>query len=149
MTVAVATRLFVASDRRVDQDGAASSLVKVARNPHLVATAAGLASCVVRIRRAIRDGACDPHELVSLVDRASVALVVTASGDIWRIEEGLLWAERGIVTIGSGGDLAAGYLERARGRKALPTPDDARKAIRWVSKRRTDCGGGVDVRKVG
>lgn len=143
MTCILATRRFVCADRRVDAEGAASSMVKVARNPWLIAAAAGLAKCTLAVKQAVRDGTQSVDDLVSLIDVNSHAVVLTWDGLIWCLSEGAKWPMKGpVVALGSGADLALGYMHGV----GAYTPRVAREAQRFVAKRRTDCGGGCDVR---
>ncbi len=152
MTCIVAGRGWMASDRRItSEDGSASSLVKIAKNRWLIAAASGNATSTLDVRRAVRKGATDPADLIEHVDSSSYALVLLPSGDVHKIEDGRVWpAERGLAAIGSGGDLALGWL------LAVGVPDTCadlacvrtcvRRAMGVVEKRRADCGGGVDFR---
>ncbi len=143
MTCIIGTAHFVCADRRIDAEGAASSMIKVARNPWLIAAAAGLATATQAVKDAVRSGAQSPEDLVSAVDRDSYAIVVTWDARIWTISEGRTWPMRGpVVALGTGGDLALGFMHGA----GSFTPRIARMAQRFVAKRRTDCGGGCDVR---
>lgn len=145
----------MAADRRVvEETGDVSSMVKIAKNPYLIAAAAGNARSTLDVLRAVRRGATSPEDLISHVDKESVALVLLPSGAVHKIQEGRLWpAESGLVSIGSGGDLALGWLTRARDDLAACLVSDRRAlirdAFRFVASRRSDCGGGVDVRTFG
>lgn len=149
MTCIVAGKGWMAADRRVtDAEGGSSSLVKIAKNRHLIAAASGNASCTLDVRRAVRKGCSDPADLIEHVDSESYALVLLPSGDVHRIEDGRVWpAVQGLQAIGSGGDLALGWLSAMQ---VDGGPFDRRKTIRrafrFVEKKRTDCGGGVDIR---
>lgn len=142
----------MAADRRVtSEDGASSSLVKIAKNPWLIAAASGLATCSLDVRRAVRKGACDPADLIEHVDSESYALVLLPSGDVHRIEDGRVWpAEQGLAAIGSGGDLALGWLAcyewKTGGLFGGPDGNVIRRAFAFAAKKRADCGGGVDFR---
>lgn len=144
MTCILGTTRFICADRRITEDGGAvTSMVKVARNPWLIAAAAGDAVCTLAIKRAVRDGARSPDELLELVGKGSYALVLTWVGLLSLISEGDVWPVSGPVTaIGSGSDLALGYMHGV----GVFTPRVAREAQRFVAKRRADCGGGCDVR---
>jgi hypothetical protein len=135
----------MAADRRVSgEDGSSSSLVKIAKSRWLIAAAAGNATSTLDVRRAVRKGAQTPEDLIEHVDKDSTALVLLPSGDIHRVESGRVWpAEHGLVGIGSGSDLAVGYLI-GLGRSGAR--EDVRAAFKFVASRRTDCGGGVDFR---
>lgn len=153
MTCIVAGKGWMAADRRItDAEGGASSLVKIAKNRHLIAAASGNASCTLDVRRAVRKGCSDPIDLIEHVDSDSYALVLLPSGDVHRIEDGRVWpAERGLAAIGSGGDLALGWLAATAWANGCPEAsgfgrEAVRLAFRFVEKKRTDCGGGVDFR---
>lgn len=140
----------MAADRRVlSEDGSASSLVKIAKNPYLIAAASGNATSTLDVRRAVRKGAWTPDDLIEHVDKDSHALVLLPHGDVHRIEDGRVWpAERGLQGIGSGADLALGVLWawRADWDSAYGLKNLVRDAFKFVSSRRADCGGGVDFR---
>lgn len=146
MTCIVGTTRFICADRRVTEDGATSHLVKVAKNPWLIAAAAGNACANVAVKRAVREGAQSPADLVVHVDAGSYALVLSWDGILSLISEGVVWpaltnGER-VAAIGSGADLALGFMHGAESY----TPVTARQAQRFVARRRSDCGGGCDVR---
>ncbi len=134
------------ADRRITSDeGAYSSLVKIAKNEHLMAAASGNASCTLAVKRAVQRGCKTPAALVELVDKDSYALVLTADGRIVHIEDGQAWDKTyrgGVQAIGTGADLALGYLED----RGNISPSLLRKAQRFVAGRRIDCGGGCDIR---
>ena len=143
MTCIVGTTRFICADRRIEEDGAVSSLVKVAQNGWLIAAAAGLASATLAVKRAVRAGACNVEDLLPLVDRDSYAIVLMHDGRLHCLSEGAVWPVQGpVVALGTGADLALGYMHGA----GVFTPRVAREAQRFVAKRRADCGGGCDVR---
>jgi hypothetical protein len=144
MTCIVGTPQFLAADRRIVADGQITSMVKIAKNKWLIAAASGNASCTLAVRNAVRKGAQNVHDLLEYVDRDSYAIALQPSGTIWLIQERSIWdCKTGeMQAIGSGGDLALGYLRC----NALCTAEDIRLALRFVAKRRADCGGGCDVR---
>lgn len=148
MTCIVATPHFLAADRRVTDDGAGSSMVKVAKNRWLIAAASGNAICTLAVKRAVQQGAESPNDLLQYVDKDSYALVLLPTGAILKISEGAAWAcPRGLVeAIGSGADLALGYLGGVAACGYAPTVGTVREALRFVAKRRVDCGGGADFR---
>ena len=149
MTVLFATTTFIAADRRITWDGEADTMCKVAANRHLVASACGLASAVVRVKQAVRDGAEKAEDLLDCIDEHSMGLVVTKREEIFLIEDGTLWPRHFAAAAGSGADLALGYVAGAHGRrKTHPSPLVVRRALEWVASRRVDCGGGVDIRRV-
>lgn len=97
----------------------------------------------------MRKGAQTAEDLIEHVDKDSYALVLLPSGDVHRIESERVWpAERGLCAIGSGGDLALGWLSRIPPVNAdlRLVRSDVRRAFAFVAKKRSDCGGGVDFR---
>lgn len=144
MTCIVGTPRFICADRRLTEDGGAvSSMIKVARNPWLIAAAAGDAICTLAVKRAVREGARSPDELLEYVGKGSYALVLTWVGLLTLISEGDLWPCRDRVhAIGSGAEQAVAFMHGA----GSFTPRIAREAQKFVAKRRADCGGGCDVR---
>lgn len=139
----------MAADRRVtSDDGASSSLVKIAKNQWLIAAASGNATSTLDVRRAVRKGALTPEDLIECVDKDSYALVLLPSGDVVKIESERVWPpERGLQAIGSGGDLALGWLLGVGCPDACPDVKACvRRAFGVVARRRSDCGGGVDFR---
>lgn len=152
MTCIVAGDGWMAADRRITGgEGELSSLVKVAKNPWLIAAASGNATSTLDVKRAIKKGAQSVEDLIEHVDKDSYALVMTLDGGVFRIESERSWAcTRGeLHAIGSGGDLALGWLLCRQSLGLGNDRDEVRKAFALVSKRRTDCGGGVDFRFVG
>lgn len=150
MTCIVAGSGWMAADRRVtSEDGAASSLVKIAKNPWLIAAACGNATSTLDVRRAVRKGAQSPSDLIEHVDKDSTALVLTADGGVFKVESERVWPrETGLVAIGSGGDLALGWLLCRESLGLGNDKDEIRRAFALVAKKRSDCGGGVDFRFV-
>jgi ATP-dependent protease HslVU (ClpYQ) peptidase subunit len=155
VTCIVAGAGWMAADRRVStDDGTQSSLIKIAKNRWLIAAAAGNATATLDVRRAVQKGAETPDDLVKHVDKESYALVLLPSGVVHIIGEGRVWPpKKGLHGIGSGSDLALGWLSRARDDLAAcelwDTRALVRDAFRFVASRRTDCGGGCDFRVFG
>lgn len=147
MTCVVAGKGWMAADRRItDTSGEAGSLIKIAKNPRLIAAAAGNATSTLDVRRAVRKGAESADDLIEHVDKDSVALVLLPSGDVHKIQDGRVWpAERGMQAVGTGGDLALGWLFGAEEYEPLDRAH-IRRALRFAASRRSDCGGGVDIR---
>jgi hypothetical protein len=149
MTCIVAGKGWMAADRCVTEaDGAKGSLVKIAKNPHLIAAAAGNATSTLDVRRAIRKGAQLVEDLIENVDKDSVALVMTPDGHLFKIQDRRVWSEApGLSAIGSGGDLCIGWLLGVGCPEACPDIKACvRRAFGVVARRRADCGGGVDFR---
>jgi hypothetical protein len=118
-------------------------MVKVAKNGWLIAAAAGFAATTLAVKRAVRDGAQSPAELLELVDAQSYAVVLTWDGLLSCLSEGVSWAVQGpVVALGTGADLALGFMHGA----GSFTPRTAREAQRFVARRRSDCGSGCDIR---
>lgn len=84
-------------------------------------------------------GATDMTRFYDMIGDDAQLLVLTQEGELWEVTNGSRWPVKGLRCIGSGGDLARGYLEG----KAL-TRATAKKAQAFVAKLRTDCGGGVN-----
>lgn len=148
MTCIVATPHFMAADRRVTDDGAGSSMVKVAKNPWLIAAASGNAVCTLAVKRAVKQGATSPNDLLQYVDSDSYALVLLPTGQLYLLSEKAAWARPrgGVEAIGTGADLALGYLGGIVSCGGKPTVGAVKLAMKFVSRKRVDCGGGCDVR---
>lgn len=148
MTCIVAGKDWMAADRRVSGDeGSKGSIIKIAKNPWIIAAACGNAVSTLDVRRAVQKGATSPSDLIEHVDKDSTALVLTLDGGLFRVESGRVWPrESGLVGIGSGADLALGWLHCRESLGLGNDRDEVRRAFAFVSKKRTDCGGGVDFR---
>lgn len=121
-------------------------MVKLAKNPWLIAGVAGNAASLLAVKQAVKAGAESMADLVPLVDSGSYALVLLWNGTLELIQERRVWACADRVTaIGSGADLALGFMYGAESCNARV----ARAAQRFVARRRVDCGGGCDVRTFG
>jgi CxxC motif-containing protein (DUF1111 family) len=143
VTCILGTKRFVCADRCIEEDGAVTSLIKVASNPWLIAAAAGLASAALAVKQAIRAGAETPEDLLDAVGKDSYAIVVTWDRRLVTLSEGAVWPVKGpVVAVGTGADLALGYMHGV----GVFSARVAREAQRFVAKRRADCGGGCDVR---
>ena len=144
MTCIIGSSRFICADRRITEDGGAvSSMVKLARNPWIIAAAAGDAVCTLAVKRAVREGAERAEDLLETVSKGSYALVLAWDGRLQLISEGALWpcTDR-VHAIGSGAEQAVAFMHGAGSFGART----AREAQRFVAKRRADCGGGCDVR---
>jgi hypothetical protein len=141
MTCIIGTPKFICADRRVTDDGARSRMRKVYRNAHMIAGVSGVAACNLAVRDALRAGAEKPEDLVPHVDSASYGLVLDDSRKLWLIQDGRVWPVKAPYCIGSGADLARGYLAGARKHDVAT----ARAAQRFVARLRADCGDGADV----
>lgn len=130
------------ADRRVTEDGASSSLVKLSKNAWIIAGVAGLATANLDVKAAVRAGAESAEDLLPYIDAHSYALVLSWDGRLRLVSEGQVWPTTGpCAALGSGGDLALGYMHGAGFSVTC-----ARAAQRFVAKHRVDCGGGCDVR---
>lgn len=141
VTLLVATRAGIWADRRVV---AGSTIfrpsLKLAAAPGIVAGFCGYYSGVIEARRAVRSGETDPAAIAKLSD----GLCVTEDGVIWELSD--KHAQRvprreAFVCSGTGGDEAQAFLSGAG-----CTPETIRKAFKYVSRVRTDCGDGCDFR---
>lgn len=135
---------FLCGDRRITSGGErCPNMVKVYANVGLVVGMCGNAGCFWQVARLIREGKTDPKDLIEVIDEDSSGLALTADGALWGVSEGAVWPVRQkLKAIGSGGDLATGYLS------ALGAWDKktVRKAQKFVAAQRTDCGSGCDFR---
>jgi hypothetical protein len=135
---------FICGDRRITNGGErCPNMVKVYANVGLVVGLCGNASCFWQVAKLIKEGRTDPKDLIEAIDEDSGALALTADGTLWGVSEGAVWPVRQRVkAIGSGADLATGYLA------ALGTFDKkaVREAQRFTARERTDCGSGCDFR---
>lgn len=144
MTCLVATSKFIAADRRVTDEGGGlwPNQRKVWGNRVLIAAFCGSASTGVQLARLVREGLDDPRKLIDPLADHSGALCLFRSGELWLVgggEASLLRTP--VFTLGSGGDLARGFLG-ARGKLDKKTVRDS---IKFVGTCRTDCGGGCDI----
>ncbi len=149
MTCIIAGSRMMIADRRIVDGEAISSMVKVAKNPHLIAAASGNATSTLAVKRAVGKGAKLPEDLIEHVDADSYALVLLPSGQLMQIQDGVIWTCKAgeLHGIGSGADLALGYLQAAHDEALMGHDRDViKRAFRFVSRKRTDCGGGVDFR---
>lgn len=140
MTCLVATREGVWADRRVS---GGTTLFrpgrKVVRGAGIVAAFCGDSAPCVKAARAVHAGESDPHVLAEISD----GLIVTDEGVIWELWGKL--AERtprreAFACNGSGFAEAQAFLSGA----GACDPDTVRRALRYVSRVRSDCGNGVD-----
>lgn len=143
MTVILGTRNFMAADRRVTDGDTISHMVKIAKNPWLIAAASGDAASTLAVRHAVRRGARSIDDLVQHINKDSYALVLTENGALARIQAGTVWPHNGLDAIGSGADMALGYIGGSG--ETQITPDLVRRAFKFISKHRADCSG-FDVR---
>jgi hypothetical protein len=144
LTCVIGTSRWICADRRITSDSGerCPNERKVWRNEYLIVAGAGLAVRLHKVRALVAAGARDPISLIEAVGDDSHTLCLTADGRLCEVSEGAVYWQRGDVPlrcIGTGGDLARGYLEgRAQ------TEASARAAQRLVARLRADCGGGVD-----
>ncbi len=140
MTCIVATFAGVWADRRTTGKGERlfRPARKVLRGDGLVAAFAGNEKDIARAVRAVRDGETDVFALAKL----SEGVVVNARGR-WELSDKTAARTPRSIPIAVGG---SGYAEAQAYLYGAGTYDDAtiRRALRYVSTVRTDCGDGVD-----
>ncbi len=139
MTCVVGHPQFLCADRKVSSDGERwPNEHKLWSNHALVVAGAGNMARLHTVRDMVKSGATDVARfVVSLGDAAHVLVLV--EGELWEVTNGSMWQHRGLRCIGTGGDLARGYLEgRPLTRKVVTA------AQKFVARLRDDCGGGVD-----
>lgn len=144
MTCVIGTERWVCADRRITSDAGerCPNVLKVWQGPYLIAAGAGAARRLHRARAVVESGdAAVPESLIDVMGDDAHALVLTRAGVLYEVSDGVVCRRRGLYCIGTGGDLARGYLE---GRSL--TPANARAAQRLVAQLRADCGGGVNFR---
>jgi hypothetical protein len=126
MTCVIGTERWLCADRRITSSGGerCPNELKVWQGPHLIAAAAGSGRGIHKARRLVESGEAG-----------------TPEGLIDALADDAVYLRRGLWCIGSGGDLARGYLEG----RAL-TVANARAAQRLAAQLRDDCGGGVNVK---
>lgn len=140
MTCLIATREGVWADRRVSNGTSVFRPGrKVVRGTGLVAAFCGDSGACVKAARAVARGEVDPHALAEICD----GLLVTDEAVIWELWGKL--AERtprreAFACHGSGFAEAQAFLSGAR----ACDPDTVRRALRYVSRVRSDCGNGAD-----
>jgi hypothetical protein len=140
VTFLIATREGIWADRRVTNGPTVFRPGrKLVRGVGLVAAFCGGTSNCVQAMRAVKGGETDPHTLATICD----GLLVTDAGVIWEFWGKL--AERtprseAFSVHGSGHAEAQAFLSGAG------ACDEAtvRRALRYVSRVRGDCGDGVD-----
>jgi hypothetical protein len=145
MTCVIGSPRWLCADRRITSDGARSpNERKLWRNQHLIVAGAGDVSRLHRVRAIVAGGLRNPADLIETVADDTHVLCLSREGAFVEVSAGGVWAipSRGPLAlrcIGTGGDLARGYLEG----RAL-TEAAARAAQRMVARLRVDCGGGCD-----
>lgn len=139
MTCLIATAAGIWADRRVT--GGATvfrSSRKVVRGVGLVAAFTGANSACTKAARAVRAGEGDPHKLADMCD----GLIVTPTS-LWELWDKLATRiPRNVRFLAHG----AGFAEAQAFLTGAGRFDDRtiRRALSYVGKVRTDCGGGVD-----
>lgn len=140
MTCIVATREGVWADRRVSNGSCVYRPArKVVRGSGLVAAFCGDGAACMKAARIVAQGETDPHALAEISD----GLLVTDEGVIWTLWSKL--AERAprrdaFACHGSGFAEAQAFLSGA----GSCDPETVRRALRYVSRVRSDCGDGSD-----
>jgi hypothetical protein len=147
VTCIIATSSFLCGDKRCTSDSGEKcpNVTKVHANVGLAVGFAGKTSIAYDIARLIKEGRTDPKDFVEVAADHSTIICLDAEGKLWLASDNAVWpVRRPWYAIGSGGDLAIGYLA------ALGKQDkaSARKAQHFAASRRADCGGGVDFRAV-
>jgi hypothetical protein len=144
MTCVIGTSAFLCADRCISADSGERwpNERKLWANHALIVAGAGLTARLHKVRDAVLSGATEMTRFYDMVGDDAQLLVLTQEGELWEVTNGSRWPVKGLRCIGSGGDLARGYLEGK-----AHTPTTARKAQAFVAKLRTDCGGGVDVKQ--
>jgi hypothetical protein len=139
MTCVIGHPNFLCADRKITADGErCPNEKKLWSNHALVVAGAGCSAKLHKIRDLVKSGATDISRFVDpLGDEAHVLVLV--EGEMWEVTSGSMWRHHGLKCIGSGGDLARGYLE---GRKL--TRKIVGDAQKFVARIREDCGGGYD-----
>ncbi len=116
------------------------------RNEALIVAGAGHWGKLFKVRRAVERGCADPAELVDLVGDDTHVLCLDPAGRLCEVSEGSVYPQRGrsaaLRCIGTGGDIARGYLE---GRPL--TEAWAGRAQGLAARLRTDCGSGWDLER--
>ena len=134
---------FICADRRCTSDSGEKcpNVLKVHKNVGLIVGFCGKTSVAYDIARALKDGKTDPKDFIELAADHSAIICLDVEGKLWLASDNAVWpTRRAWYAIGSGADLAIGYLA------ASPKIDKAsvRKAQQFVASRRADCGGGCD-----
>jgi hypothetical protein len=144
MTCVIGTERWICADRRITSSTGerCPSELKVWQGAYLIAACAGAARGIHKARKLVESGeACVPEGLIDAVGDDAHALVLTREGRLYEVSEGAVYRRRSLWCIGTGGDIARGYLEG----RAL-TLANAKDAQRLAARLRDDCGGGVNVR---
>lgn len=144
MTCVIGTERWICADRRITSDTGerCPNELKVWQGPYLIAAVAGSGRGIHKARTLVETGtAAIPEGLIEAMGDDAHALVLTRGGRLYEVSEGAVYRRRGFHCIGTGGDLARGYLEG----RAL-TVANAKAAQRLAAQLRVDCGGGVNVR---
>lgn len=143
LTCIIGTPTFICGDRKITSDGGdkCPPRKKVFHNATMVVGVAGWSKAISDVESLIKTGASDPRTLTPVLGDHSSALCLI-EGQLWLVEEGeVSRCKYSWYCVGSGADLATGFLSA---RSALPSRDRCRQAIKFVASRRDDCGGGCD-----
>lgn len=140
MTCVIGSPKFLCADRKVSCDGERwPNERKLWVNHALVVACAGNMARIHKVREMVLAGATDISRFVEPLGDDSHALVLV-KGELWEVTSGSMWRQKDLRCIGTGGDLARGYMEG----KPI-TEATARAAQKFVARMRDDCGGGCDV----
>ena len=139
MTCVIGSPTFICGDRKIMSDGGdkCPSRRKVFRNDYMAVGVAGWSKAITDIESLVRTGSSDPRIFLSSLGDHSSALCLI-QGELWLAEEGeVSKCKYPWYCIGSGADLATGFLGA---RNAMPSRDRCRAALKFVASRRDDCG---------
>lgn len=146
MTCVIGTDRWICADRRITSDAGdrCPNERKVWRNAFMIVAGAGAAFRLHKVRDLMAGGLDRIAPLIEACgDDTHVLVLQFAAMRLIEISEGAMYRRKGVFCIGSGGDLARGYLA---GRRL--TEDNARAAQRFAARLRCDCGGGVDFERI-
>lgn len=143
MTCVIATSSFICADRRCTSDTGEKcpNVTKVYANVGLVVSFCGKTSVAFDIAKLVKDGRTDPKDFIELAADHSSIICLDPEGKITLVADNAAWpARRPWYAIGSGGDMAIGFLAAV----GKTDKGSVRKAQQFVASRRADCGGGCD-----
>jgi hypothetical protein len=141
MTCVVGTHRWVCADRRITSTGGEKCPPerKIWRNEHMIVAGAGATVRLHKVRALVQTGCAEPATLIEAVGEDTHVLVLLRSGKLLEVSEGAIYPRKGVACIGTGGDLARGYMEARPKTEAV-----AREAQKLAARLRDDCGSGCD-----
>lgn len=141
MTCVIGTRRWLCADRRITSDDGEKCAPerKVWKGEGMIAAGAGDHAKLRKVRALVLSGATHPETLIDALGSDAHALVLLPDGKLFEVTDGAVYPIKRIRCIGTGGDLARGYVE---GRPL--TEATARAAQRLAARLRDDCGAGCD-----